>query len=360
LARGVDHSEVIGSLPDAVIVLDREKRILAWLGAAPSLLGWSEEEVLGANLDEQLRPRDENGNSCCIGPAEPRRVLSIVKGTPEQEVLVSTERGSDRWVGVTCAYERGADRQIKRILVVARDIRRRKGVDLEKSEVISAVSHELRSPLTSIKGFTATLLHKWERFSDEAKKHMLLTVQTDADRLARLIGELLDMSRIEAGRLQLRRQMVDVAEVARRVMERIQPAAGGHTLCTKFPPQPPLVWGDPEKIEQVLSNLVENAIKHTEGGTITVDVASDADAVRVGVSDQGSGIPAEQRRQIFGKYFRRGERTGSPSGAGLGLYISKGLVEAHGGKMWVEDAPGGGALFAFTLPTSGAEAPEAS
>jgi len=282
-------------------------------------------------------------------------VLQITTGTPEQELLVETKYRPEVWLGVICSFERDAGGHISRIVVLARDITRRKRIDLAKSEVISAVAHELRSPLTSVKGFTSTLLHRWDRFDDETKKHLLVTIESDADRVTRLIGELLDVSRIEAGRLELRRYPIDIAEIARKVTGRLAPTTDAHTLSMAFPDSFPAVYGDPDKLEQVLTNLVENAVKHTEKGEVTVSGVVEDSRVRVSVADRGDGIPKEHRLAVFGKFFRRG-RHGSPSGTGLGLFISKGLVEAHGGRIWVEEHNGGGAVFTFTLPVAEAEA----
>ncbi|MGH2704012.1 MAG: ATP-binding protein [Actinomycetota bacterium] len=345
-----DVGDVVGAFPDAVIVWDRHKRVQAWLGAAPRLLGWDAGEVTGSHVDELLRPKDTNGNPCCIGPGDYRQVLRITKGMPEQELLVTTKRGAEIWLGVACTFQRDGAGRIVRTVAVGRNITRRKRIDLAKSEVISAVSHELRSPLTSVKGFTSTLLAKWDRFDEETKKHLLLTINTDADRVTRLIGELLDVSRIEAGRLQLRRQNVDLPTLAERITARIQHDTEHHQLSLDFPDGFPQVYADPDKVEQVLTNLLENAVKYTGAGAVTVSGSRDGEYVTVSVADQGEGIPVDQRVQVFSKFFRRGG--GRPSGTGLGLYISKGLVEAHGGRIWVEEAPGGGAEFRFTLPTA--------
>ena len=342
--------EIVSGMRDAVIVLDGHRRVTGWFGAAPRLLGWQADEVAGMEIDTLLQPRDANGNATCMATCDPRCVLSITTGTPEQEYLVETKQRPELWLGVCCSYERGPDGQINRITMVARDVTRRKRIDMAKSEVISAVAHELRSPLTSVKGFTSTLLHRWDRFDDETKKHLLITIESDADRVTRLIGELLDVSRIEAGRLELRRYPIDVTELADKVTGRLAPTTETHTLSMEFPEGFPPVYGDPDKIEQVLTNLIENAVKHTANGAVTVRGEIEDSRVRISVADQGEGIPKEHRLAVFGKFFRRGGRAGHATGTGLGLFISKGLVEAHGGRIWVEERDGGGAVFAFTLP----------
>ncbi|MDQ4148672.1 MAG: ATP-binding protein [Actinomycetota bacterium] len=339
----------MSSLREAIVVLDADNRVVEWLGGAERLLGWNADEMLGQTVEERLAPSDVNGNRCCIGGSPRQRRMRIVKGTPEQEMLVLTRNGSRLWVGVTCSFERDARGRVVGATAVFRDIARRKRVDLAKSEVISAVAHELRSPLTSVKGFTSTLLSRWDRFDEETKKRLLVTIDADTDRVTRLIGELLDVSRLEAGRLHLTRRMIQVADIASRVIERMRPRAANHEFEHVFPDEFPEVYADSDKIEQVLTNLIENALKYTDGGRVAVTGRTEDSVVRIAVSDEGEGIPTEQRFQVFNKFYRHGGALENP-GTGLGLYISKGLIEAHGGRIWVEEAPGGGAEFAFTLP----------
>lgn len=196
---------------------------------------------------------------------------------------------------------------------------------------------------------------------------MLETVDADADRVTRLIAELLDISRIDSGRLEVRRQPVDIgAAVGRHIQAYVtsgQPA--DRFLLRIEQPLPPL-WADPDKIDQVLSNLLENAVRHGEG-TVTIDITPSASprergddatastaasaahaATSVTVSDEGTGIPEESMNRVFTRFWRGSKR----GGTGLGLYIVKGIVEAHGGTITVGRAPGGGAEFRFTLPVS--------
>lgn len=349
-----DPGEVLSLIRDAIIVLDGDRKVVAWMGSAERMLGWAEPEVIGHDVDELLTTRDANGNACPLGLSGKLARMRGVKGMPEQEYLIATSSGTDLWVGVTCSLERDELGSMTRTIAVARDISRRKRIDLAKSEVISAVSHELRSPLTSVKGFTSTLLHKWDKFDDDTKKHLLLTINTDADRVTRLIGELLDVSRLEAGRLELRKRLIDLPEISHRVVSRVKDSADMHQVSVAFPDAFPEVLADADKVEQVLTNLVENAIKYTESGAVMVSGSADDAFISISVTDHGNGIDPDHRLHVFGKFFRRGDRARAenPTGTGLGLYISKGLVEAHGGRIWVDDAPGAGAVFTFTLPRS--------
>ena len=158
----------------------------------------------------------------------------------------------------------------------------------------SAPSPTSCAPLTSVKGFTSTLLHRWERFTDDQKREMLATVNMDADRVTRLIRELLDVSRIDAGRLELRRKEFDLAAMAEGIVGRFELQHDGHKFQLSFPEGFPRVYADPDKIEQVLTNLVENAVKYSDGGAVTVTGQVTDTEVEVAVRDQGVGIPADQ------------------------------------------------------------------
>jgi signal transduction histidine kinase len=175
---------------------------------------------------------------------------------------------------------------------------------------------------------------------------MLQTVNADADRVTRLISELLDVSRIDADRLELRKQVVDVVAAARRAVDgRIAAGESSERFRVEAADGLPEVWIDPDKLDQVLANLVDNAIRHG-AGDVVIEVKPAGDGVVVSVSDEGDGVALELRKLVFRRFWRAGRR----GGTGLGLYIVKGLVEAHGGEASVTEAPSGGALFQVTFP----------
>lgn len=231
-----------------------------------------------------------------------------------------------------------------------RDPERERGDDAV-FEIISTVSHELRSPLTSVKGYVALLLDRWDRLDDDAKKEMLTQVNHDADRVTRLITELLDISRLETGNLVLRRQNIDLSDLARDVVAKVR--VGYPDLeCSVEIGDVPEIYADPDKIQQVLTNLVENGAKYgnPKGMTITgsVDDSVGGGVAVVAVADKGEGIPEDDLSKLFSQFFRRDH--GRPDGTGLGLWISRGLVEAHGGELSVRSEMGKGSEFRFTLP----------
>jgi signal transduction histidine kinase len=240
---------------------------------------------------------------------------------------------------------------VLRLVVSLHDASQRARLERSRADLVSTVAHELRSPLTSVKGFTATLLSKWHRFTDDQKRVMLETVNADADRVTRLITELLDVSRIESGRLEMHRQVVDLPEEVRKVIAG-RVAAGDPEDRFRFEVQGvlPEMWLDPDKIDQILGNLLENAVRHG-AGTVTIKVEPDAhkEGAAVSVRDEGEGIPPEAAQRVF-RQFWRGPGGNRRGGTGLGLYIVKGLVEAHGGTIGVRRAPSGGAEFRFTVP----------
>lgn len=213
--------------------------------------------------------------------------------------------------------------------------------------IVSAVGHELRSPLTSIRGYTSLLLNRWDRIGDEDKQLMLGQISHDAERVTRLINELLDISRLETGRLHLRRTQVDLVACARRVLVAVG-AQRPELDATVEAPDLPQVAADADKVEQILTNLVENAVKYGSPEGLRVEAEQVDASVAVTVRDRGPGIAASDQPHVFDRWFQKAH--GQPTGTGLGLWISKGIVEAHGGELTVTSTEGEGAAFTFTLP----------
>jgi len=334
-------------LPDAIVRLDGDRRIVEANTAAGRLAGRSVADLRGQTLAEAFAPRTRDGSPILVDAWHPSSRLRSVVGIPENEVTISAD-GSDMKVRVTGRYERNGDGSVTGALLCIRPPRRSIGDEPTGSEVVSTVSHELRSPLTSVKGYTSLLLNRWDRLKDEQKKMMLEQVHHDADRVTRLITELLDISRLETGRLVLRRQLTDVGELAAHVVEKLTMTYPDLDCEVKFPGDFPQMYADPDKLEQVLTNLVENAAKYASAiGMTVVGEVLDGE-VAVSVSDTGEGIPSSDLPMVFKKFFRRD--MGKPTGTGLGLWISRGLVEAHGGRLTATSTMGEGSVFRFTLP----------
>jgi signal transduction histidine kinase len=343
LDRAVEHEKTaFDVLPDGLLIADEQGHVVLLNPAGARLLGRGPDEALGRDYREVLAVSDSVGRDwwACTRPYDG---LAIRTGQPERRLTLPDER--ELYVTATYVRQRRCG-PLHRLVVSFRGAADRERAERDRADLVSTVAHELRSPLTSVKGFTATLLNKWERFNDEQRLLMLQTVNADADRVTRLISELLDVSRIDADRLELRKQVVDVVAAARRAVDgRIAAGEPAERFRVEAVGGLPEVWIDPDKLDQVLANLVDNAIRHG-AGEVVIEVKPGGDGVVVSVSDEGDGVALELRKLVFRRFWRAGRR----GGTGLGLYIVKGLVEAHGGEVSVTDAPKGGALFQVTFP----------
>jgi signal transduction histidine kinase len=368
-------------LPDGLVVADHMGRVAVFNRAAARLTSISAADVLGIDVRQALPLRDADGR-CWWMSADPYRGLPTRTRHPEMslhlpdgtELLVTVGYVRGTRGGTAGAPTPGGPGPLQHLVISLRGAQQRARLERGRADLVTTVAHELRSPLTSVKGFTATLLTKWTRFTDDQKRVMLETVNADADRVTRLITELLDVSRIESGRMEIHRELVSIPERVEKVVAgRVaagEPAQRFRVVVTGKLPE---TWLDADKVDQILGNLVENAIRHG-AGTVTVVVepvetvatrgagragtapgapgepgslrAVGGPAVAVSVRDEGDGIAPELVPRIFRQFWRSKRR----GGAGLGLFIVKGLVEAHGGTITVQRAPGGGAEFRFIMP----------
>jgi signal transduction histidine kinase len=249
---------------------------------------------------------------------------------------------------------RSADGDISGIVTVLRDITGQKELERMKSNFLSVISHELKTPLHSIKGFVDIILMGKTGPINEVQRDFLSTVKDQTAQLQRLINDLLEFSRLESGQIKLQPEMMAVSSLVDEVMEKLRPLAeqGGLTLVNELPADFPAIEADPVRMEQVFSTLIDNAIKFTPaGGTITVAGEVIADGVRLYFKDTGIGIPLEERERIFDRFYQiEGGPTRPYRGTGLGLTICKHIVERHHGRIWVEGEPGQGAIFVVELP----------
>lgn len=225
-------------------------------------------------------------------------------------------------------------------------------LDNMRTEFLANVSHELRTPLAVIKGSANSLLQPDVIFDESTRQYFLQSIDKDADTLTRLVDDLLMMSRLEAEALEVKRKPYKIADVIESIKDRLDNLTVKHQLQINVNGDLPPVNIDDIRIGQILTNLVENAVKFSDDNTtIVIDAASNGKEMTVSVSDQGSGIPPELHVKIFERFFQgNGRKTGRRKGTGLGLAICRGIVEAHGGKIWVESQPNQGARFNFTLP----------
>jgi signal transduction histidine kinase len=221
-----------------------------------------------------------------------------------------------------------------------------------KSTFVSIVSHELKTPVALIKGYASTLRRQDAQWDQATVRESLQVIEEESDRLARLIDDLLDATRVQTGNFRLTPVEMDLDDLVRNVARKFQSQTKHHTLIVDIPADLPIVHADEARITQVLSNLLSNAIKYSpEGGEIRVSSAVTPKEVIISVSDQGGGISAEDQKQLFTRFYRANNAlTRKTQGAGLGLYLSKAIIDAHGGRIWVESDGQHGARFSFSLP----------
>jgi signal transduction histidine kinase len=329
--------------PDGILGADELGVVRIINAQAAALLGVSADRVVGQPIADVLRLADQEGRSW-LDVNRPYQAINIAHGVPEQawlnasadEVLTTARLVRDEPLGPVVA-----------VAISLRSGRGRARLDRERSDLVATVAHELRSPLTGVKGFVQALLNRWDRLSDDQRKLMLTTVSADADRLARLIAELLDVARIDTDRLQLYPRESSAEVLVTRVVESIR-AGTSREIHLSVAAEVPEVFADPDKFTQVVTNLVENAVRHGAGAIrVSLEPLSEPwTGARLTVDDEGTGISAELRRRVFTKFWTTGESGGS----GLGMYIIGGLTRAHGGVVTITDAPSGGARVLVDWP----------
>ncbi|CAN5549657.1 ATP-binding protein [soil metagenome] len=333
---------LLDDLPDGVVVADADGTVSAINSVAARLLRLG--DGVGKQLSDVVLLQDRAGNSW-FACTDPYTGLATRSGLTEQAWYLSD--GTE--LLVTARLLRDTDHRVRQVAVSLRSARARERLDRERSDLVATVAHELRSPLTGVKGFVATLLSKWDKLNDDQKKMMLETVNADADRLTRLIAELLDVARIDTGRLSLYPRPVDFQAAVDRVVASVR-AGTGREIAFAVEGELPSVSADPDKLAQVVTNLVDNAIRHGEGlVTLTASpIRGEAPygGVLLHVDDEGDGISPDIRSRVFTKFWKHGSRGGS----GLGMYIIHGLVNAHGGSVEIDDSPAGGARVSILWP----------
>jgi signal transduction histidine kinase len=231
-----------------------------------------------------------------------------------------------------------------------RDITHFRTAEQVKSTFISVVSHELRTPVALIKGYASTLRRDDAHWDREIIKDSLAVIEEEADRLSTMIDDLLDASRLQAGGLSLNKLDISIPTLAERLAERFMTQTGSRQISIDFPENFPVVLADETRIGQVLSNLISNAIKYAPEGEIKISGQTRPEQIIVCVSDEGPGIDPRDMPHIFDRFYRAAETVNTTKGAGLGLYLARAIIEAHGGRMWIDPKIDSGACICFSLP----------
>jgi PAS domain S-box-containing protein len=335
---------------EGILSVDAALRILDFNPALERLTGWREHEVVGRFYVEVLRPKDRQGHDLGL-QASP--ILQAFSGqrVADRELIIVARDGQQFTVSVTASCITSAHSEPTIGILTIRDITREREQEEQRSTFISVISHELQTPIAIIKGYASTLARSDAVLNPEALRMRLRAIEEEADRLNKLVGNLLYASRIQAGGLQMDITPLDLAPLVERAAERLRVRHSEATITLDLPAHLPPVMADRERIEEVLQNLLDNAIKYSPGrAQITVVCRAMADEVIVSLSDLGMGIPLREQAEIFERFARAGNSKQSAiQGAGLGLYICRAIVEAHGGRIWVESTLHSGSTFFFSL-----------
>jgi PAS domain S-box-containing protein len=341
---------VIQRSADGVMILDPGLQIRVFNQALTRMTGWTAEQAVGRPCYQVLDLDVLSGQNLC--GADVRKV-TFPDGQPIRlEGLLRRPGGSRINVSLTYTPLYDEDGELSNVLANVVDITRFREAEEMKSTFVSVISHELKTPVALIKGYAGTLAREdaqWDRATLDEGLHV---IDEEADRLNSLINDLLDASRIQAGGFRVERAEMCLPKLAERVVETFRTQTTNHHFVLDFPPGFPDVVGDEERLRQVLNNLLNNAIKYSpQGGEIRVGGWADAGSATVYVADQGIGIPADEQANLFQRFYRvDSSLRRSTQGAGLGLYLCKSIVEAHGGHIWLRSEPGKGTTVFFALP----------
>jgi len=351
-------ADIVAIAADAIICIDAEQQVTLFNDGAEQIFGWTADEMMGKPLELLLPERFRAGHHAHVERfgrskenarrmGERREIAGLRKNGeefPAEAAIAKVHMGDNVVYSVVL---RDITEQVQLHKRLQRAVRAR-------DETVGVVAHDLRNPVSAVKMLAAALMSgdDWEGLSTERRERVRL-IREAALQMDRLIQDLLDVTRVESGRLAINTQPLTTVALLDGALQTLRPLVeeAGLTLNIEVPSALPKVSADPERVGQVLSNLIGNSLKFTPaGGHVDVIAARDGDMVRVSVRDTGTGIAHEQLPHLFDRYWEGTSSAIRSKGAGLGLPIAKGIVAAHGGRLWVESEPGAGATFHFTLP----------
>ncbi len=336
---------------EGILTVDNALRIIDFNPAMERLTGWREGEVLGRFYFEVLRPKDRQGNELGL---EGSPILQAFAGhvVINREMVLSTCDGQRVDVSATASCVRSTRGEPMNGILNVRDITRERQQEEQRSTFISVISHELQTPIAIIKGYAATLARTDATFKQTVLRTRLHAIEEEADRLHRLVANLLYASRIQARGILMEIVPLDLPQLIEGVTRRLQASNSNVEVTLNLPPYVPPVMADRDRIEEVLQNLLDNAVKYSpRQRALQITCRATGEEVMVSVSDAGMGISQRDQEHIFERFERVGDQNSQTlPGAGLGLYICRAIVEAHGGHIWVESTLRQGSTFSFSLP----------
>ena len=341
----VEHSS------DGIYTVGPDRTVKTWNAAMVALTGYQEDEAVGQKCFNLLRARDGDGVDMCAADCP---ILAAADSGHEEvrDASVLNKDGLARWINYAHAPVIVGDGQMDTDVVVVRDVTRERQTDELKADFVASVSHELRTPLTPIKGFLMTLLREDRDFAQDRRREYYKLMLMQSQRLERLIEDLLEVTRLEAGAGLVDATAIDAVDLVRQVVDRFTSEDPDRTVHVVAPDHAVYCRGDWMRVDQVLGNLLSNALRYAPPHEpVEVRLVPQGREVVFEVRDWGPGIPIDEQSRIFERFHRVGHyMTREPGGAGLGLYLAKRLVEAMGGRIWVSSRLGHGSVFSFALP----------
>ena len=326
---------ILANVADGIVAVDREGHVVLWNRAAEEITGVPASEAIGRTTAQVLQ-----------------RDLESEGGGTNRSIAIP-RAGADVWLSLSEGVMRDPAGAVAGRIFAFRDFSSEHVVEQMKSDFVSTVSVELRTPLTSIYGFAQTLLREDVAFGESERRTFLEFIARESERLTAIVDALVNVARLDTGDLSVSLESTDVGRVVETALATAAPDANGHRLVADVEVEL-VAHADPDKLRQVLDQLVSNAVKYSPaGGTVLVTARKLDDTVEVAVADDGEGIPAAERERIFSKFYKAGDAHGR--GTGLGLFIAQGLVQEMGGRIWVDSEEGKGSRFAFVLPAENAE-----
>ncbi len=345
----------LSGIDDGIIVVNQNKQIVIFNKAASNFTGLTDAEVIGKPIDAALKIFDQTNeltfaHYCPVKPADFEGLIYQKQGLKmvgRKEIFVdffSTQIKSNSYLGIGC-------------IITLKDVTREKQLESMKLDFVSMAAHELRTPLTSIKGYLSVFLEENKEKLDASGKTLLDSLSNATEQLSSLVENLLSVTRIERGVLEINLEKVDYPKFVKEMVDTLKPKSTDKQIQLEFiQPAPgiPPVKMDKLRITEVVANLINNAINYTEpGGSIKVNIVFQGKEVITSVADNGHGIPKEAQDHLFNKFYRVSNALGTGiKGTGLGLYITKSIIDIHHGRIWVESEPGKGSTFFFALPAS--------
>jgi PAS domain S-box-containing protein len=354
---------ILTNMADGVYAVDNNRKIVIFNKAAEEMTGWKAQDAIGLNCQTVMKLKDDKDLSVCEKSCPMLLTWSSDESVVRNDMCFINAYKKTLQVSGSYAPIKNLAGEVTGGLCVFRDITKQIQLDREKNEFISTASHEMRTPLTAMEGYIELIENPKICQVDEKGREYLEKAKTQVIGMSRLMKDLLSITKLEEGKLEIVKQSFEIKELIKNSIEILTKMAAEKNLELRFNESnisfggkkaiglSTRVSADPDKVREVLNNLIENAIKYTKEGFIEIYIAYDQDFATVCVADTGVGISPDDQKHIFQKFYQVADyETREVGGTGLGLYITRSLVEANGGKIWVESKKGEGSKFFFTIP----------